>query len=102
MKVWDLVNKLTQTEGVRLYNANNNMMQIARANGKSRPAYIKVSIGDDDAEKLLRPIQPQGAQAFIVIADIEEVNQILDAEKKAVEGADRPQKETTSYPQEDE
>jgi hypothetical protein len=86
MKTYDLAEKLLKEEGTRLYNVNSNMMQVARANGKRRPAYVKVSIGDGDAEKLLRTIQPHGVQAFMIVADIEVVNRLLDEEKGAVQG----------------
>ena len=82
MKTWDLVNKLTQTEGVTLYNVNANLMQISRSNGKRRPGFVKFAISDETADKLLRPIQPNGAQAFMIVADIETVNRILDDESK--------------------
>lgn len=81
MKTFDLVKKLLELNGTRLYNVNSNMMQISRASSKRRPAYVKLSINDDDAEKLLRPIQPSGAQAFIIIADINVVNMLIDKEK---------------------
>lgn len=81
MKTWDLVKEIIKTDETRLYNVNTNMMQISMANGKRRPAYVKVSVSDSDVEKLLRPMQPYGAQAFIIVADIEVVNAILDKEK---------------------
>lgn len=88
MKTWDLVKEVIAVDGTRLYNANTNLMQISRANGKRRPAYIKVQISNEDADKLLRPMQPYGAQAFIIVADIDVVNAILDREKAEVKTAE--------------
>lgn len=88
MKTWDLVKEIIVADGTRIYNVNDNLMQISMANGKRRPAFIKVAVNDPDAEKLLRPIQPHGAQAFIIVADIEVVNAILDKDKLLAEGSE--------------
>lgn len=82
MKTWDLVRTLLQSEEAKLYNVNTNLMAVSCSKGKSRPAYVKFSISDDDAQTLMQPIQPNGAQVFFIMADIQVVNKILDEEKE--------------------
>lgn len=82
MKTWDLVGKLIQSKEAKLYNVNTNLMAVSCSKGKSRPAYVKFSISDADAQKLMQPIQPNGAQVFFIMADIQVVNRILDEEKE--------------------
>lgn len=79
MKTWDLVKEMVQSDKARLYNVNQNMIEISRMSRK-KSAFVKVAIGDDDAEKLLK--FRQDVTAFMIFADRETVDEILAKENK--------------------
>jgi hypothetical protein len=83
-------------ERIGIYDVNKNIVEVS-AKSKKRPAFAKIAINEDDAQKLLAGsfgIHAKSARAFLIIVDQSLVSEIFDRKEKGANGVSGHQEET--------